>query len=274
MEKGGVATKNRHRIGVAGVALTLFIAQWLVGDFPQWFFAAPMNLLLGALWITALWEGYRHREKLAVVRYLLSAEATYLALAVATVVAVVLGLQSEPASTSWPVVGGVLFVQSVLTLVILRGWRNERGVRWRFLITHIGLWLALTSVLLGAPDKEVLRVFVGERPTCEAVNERGESRFLDYELRLDNHAVELSESGTPKQFRVSLAVDDRIVDIEVNSPYSPRYGEDIYLANLATEGCVLQIVREPWRGVTAAGVVVMLLGALVLFLQGFGGEKQ
>jgi hypothetical protein len=71
-----------------------------------------------------------------------------------------------------------------------------------------------------------------------------------------------------------VAVDDKVVDIEVNSPYSQRFGEDIYLVNYASEGCVLQIVREPWRGVTAVGVVVMLLGAVVLFLQGFGGERQ
>jgi hypothetical protein len=274
MEKGGCTTINIVRMVLVAFALALFVVQWAVGDFPLWFFAAPMNLLLGLLWLLAIWEGYRHRERLAVVRYLLSAEATYVALAVAVVVAVALGLQSEPASTSWPVVGGLLFVQSVLTLVLLRGWRNERGVRWRFLATHIGLWLAVTSALFGAPDKEILRLQVGVEPTREAVNERGQKRFLDYELRLERFDIERSESGSPEQFVASVAVDDKVVDIEVNSPYSQRFGEDIYLVNYASEGCVLQIVREPWRGVTAVGVVVMLLGAVVLFLQGFGGERQ
>ena len=274
MKEGVGSTQNRDRIAMAVTALMLFGAQWFIGDFPLWFFAAPMNLLLGVLWLVALWEGYRHRERLSAVRYLLSAEATYVALAVATVVAVVLGLQSEPASTSWPVVGGLLFVQSVLTLVILRGWRNERGVRWRFLVTHIGLWLAVTSALFGAPDKEILRVQVGENPTREAISEQGEKRFLDYELRLEKFDIERSESGSPQQFCASVAVDKRVVTIEVNSPYSPRYGEEIYLVNYAAEGCVLQIVREPWRGVTATGVVMMLLGAVVLFLQGFSSEKR
>lgn len=268
------ATKYLPRLVLVAVALALFVAQWLIGNFPLWFFAAPMNVLLGVVWIVLLWEGYRRRENLKTVQYLLSAEATYIALVVAVVVALVLGLQSEPATTSWPVVGGLLYVQSVLTLVILRGWRNENGVRWRFLVTHVGLWLALTSALVGAPDKEVLRVLVGEEPTREAVNEQGKSRFLDYELRLDDSEVELSKSGAPKQFRVSLAVDDKVVDIEVNSPYSPRYGEDIYLANLASEGCVLQVVREPWRAITATGIVIMLLGAAVLFLQGFQGRER
>ena len=36
------------RIVVVVVAIALFVVQWLVGDFPVWFFAFPMNLLVGA----------------------------------------------------------------------------------------------------------------------------------------------------------------------------------------------------------------------------------
>jgi hypothetical protein len=274
MKKGEFATKNMFRIALVVLAIALSVAQWLFGSFPLDFFAAPMNLLLGALWLVALWEGYCRRATSKLVQYLLSAEATYIALVVAVVVAVALGLQSEPATTSWLVVGGLLFVQSVLTLVLLRGWRNDSGVRWRFLATHVGLWLAVTSALLGAPDKEILRLQVGAEPTREAVNEQGRKSFLDYELRLEHFDMTQSESGAPERFCATVEVDGKEVDIEVNSPYSHHYGEDIYLVNYAADGCVLQIVREPWRGVTAAGVVVMLLGAVVLFLQGFGGEKR
>jgi hypothetical protein len=38
--------------------------------------------------------------------------------------------------------------------------------------------------------------------------------------------------------------------------------------------CILQIVREPWRGITMVGIAMLLLGAFLLFLQGFGGAKQ
>ena len=86
--------------------------------------------------------------------------------------------------------------------------------------------------------------------------------------------MEQSEDGTPKQFRATVAVDDKIVDIEVNSPYSQRYGEDIYLVSYAPEGCVLQIVREPWRVVTATGIAMLLLGAFMLFLQGFQSRER
>ena len=251
------------RIALATIAVALLVVQWFCGDFPLWLFSAPMNLLVGALWIALLWEGYRRRASLTAVQYLLSPEASYIALAVATLIAATLGLQSDPTTTSWLVVGGFIYVQSVLILVILRGWRNENGIRWRFLATHCGLWLAVTSALLGAPDKEILRAEVGKEPTREVINEEGKKSYLNYELRLDNFVVENSEDGTPQMFRASVAIDDKIVDIEVNSPYSQRYGEEIYLVSYDAEGCILQIVREPWRIVTATGIA---MGEFISFI--------
>lgn len=262
------------RIALATIAVALFGVQWLFGEFPMWLFVAPMNLLVGVLWLALVCEGYRRRATSTVVQYMLSAEATYIALAVAAVLSAVLGLQSDPATTSWPVIGGLLYVQTVVTLVVLRGWRNEKGVRWRFLVTHCGLWLAVTSALLGAPDKQVLRAEVSATPTREVVNEMGAKSYLDYELQLKDFRVEHSEDGTPQMFRATVAVGDEDVDIEVNSPYSPKYGEDIYLVSYAENGCVLQVVREPWRVVTTVGIAMLLLGAFMLFLQGFGGERR
>ncbi len=263
-----------QRIVIATITVALFVAQSILGDFPVWLFAAPLNLLVGILWVAAIWECYRRRTASVTVEYLLSAEATYIALAVAAIIAMILGLESTPSTTSWPVVGGALFVLTVLTLVILRGWRNSQGIRWRFLITHCGLWIALISMFLGAPDKQILRVQVGDTPTREAINSKGEKCFLDYELHLEDFEMEQSEDGTPKLFRATIAVDGEIVNIEVNSPYSQHYGEDIYLVSYTPEECVLQIVREPWRMVSAIGIVMLLLGAFMLFMQGFQNRER
>ena len=256
------------RLVVATIAVALFVAQWVFGEFPVWLFATPMNLLVGALWLVAVWEGYRRRSTSSFVQYLLSAEATYLALIIAVAVAIVLGLQSEPATSSWQIVGGALYILTVLSLVILRGWRNNGGIRWRFVITHCGLWTALVAMFFGSPDKQILRMQVSCTPSREAMNERGEKVFLDYELRLEDFVVEQSENGTLKGFKATVAIDEKSVEIEVNAPHSQHYSEDIYLVSYAPEGCVLQIVREPWRIVSLVGVAMLLLGALILFLQG------
>ncbi len=254
---------------LASVAVALFVAQWLLGDVPVAFFAAPMNLLFAVLWLALVVEGYRRRSKSAVVRFLLSAEATYIAIAVAVAIAIAMGLQSEPTTASRMVAGGSLYVLSTLTLVILRGWRNEGGVRWRFLITHVGLWLALVAMFFGAPDKQILRMQVCCTPSRVAVDERGANHFLDYELRLEEFDVDRAENGSPQQYTATVAVDDRVVTIAVNSPYSHRYGEDIYLVNYAEDGCVVQIVREPWKAVSIVGVAMLLLGVMMLFLRGY-----
>ena len=259
---------------LATVAVVLFVVQSIFGDFPVWFFAAPMNLLIGALWLLAIYESYRHHKTSIIVEYLLSAEATYIALFVAALIAIIAGMQHTPKTTSWPIVGGAIFILTVLALVILRGWRNKDGIRWCFLITHCGLWIALVSMLFGAPDKHIFRVQVGETTTREAVNEQGKRAFLSYELRLEDFELEQSGNGSPKQFRATIAIDERVVDIEVNSPYSQRYGEDIYLVSYDSEGCVLQIVREPWRMVTLTGIAMLLLGAMMLFLQGFQNKVR
>ena len=46
------------------------------------------------------------------------------------------------------------------------------------------------------------------------------------------------------------------------------YGEDIYLVGVSEGSCVLQIVREPWRYFALAGVIMMLAGAFLLFVNG------
>ena len=59
------------RLVLPMVAAALFGAQWLFGAFPMWFFTAPMNLLIVALWLLLLWEGFRRRATLPIVQYLL-----------------------------------------------------------------------------------------------------------------------------------------------------------------------------------------------------------
>ena len=54
----------------------------------------------------------------------------------------------------------------------------------------------------------------------------------------------------------------------VNRPYGVRFGQDIYLASVSEDSCVLQIVREPWRYFALAGIIMLLAGAFLLFING------
>ncbi len=269
---------SRYMITSVLLVLVAGVVSWLleavVGAFPIEFFAFPMNVILIALWGIAVVELYRARERSVVARYLLSASATVTAIVLSAVGCIVVGLQSEPATQSYGFVLLVIYVMTVLAMVTLRGW-YAGGIRWRFLFSHLGLLLALIAGFWGAADYEELRMIVDDKPRHEAIYIDGTAANLDYTLRLADFDVEYGASGVPELYRADIEVDNKIVTLEVNDPYKVRFGERIYLMNFerGEQGVrlVVQIVRQPWQGVMVVGIVMMIFGALLMFL---GGAKR
>lgn len=60
----------------------------------------------------------------------------------------------------------------------------------------------------------------------------------------------------------------------MNHPYAYRLGEDVYLTGYdVTKGndseyCILQVVKQPWKYAIVAGILMMLAGAILLFING------
>ena len=255
-------------------AVVTTILQVATGDFPVEFFAFPMNLVVVALWLLALAELWRRRRESVVAKYMLSMWATYLSLALAAVCGVAAGIMAELPTRKWWFVVALLFVMSHLVLVTLRGWRNAEGVRWRFLLNHVGLLLALGAGFWGAPDIEELRLpLVEGRPTSEAYVREGRSVPLGYEMSLLDFESAYYDNGTPSDFAARVEIAGEEVTLRVNSPYRYRWGEDVYLVNYEKDlagrtRCIVQVVRDRWAPIMAFGIVLMLAGALLMFLHG------
>ena len=276
MERASRNKRFLHLRGVfivgAVVALS-FLAEVCLGSFPVGIFRFPLNILVLALWMMLIAMLYRGRANSACARFMLSREATWLSLAMVVAIGITLGLQRKPSSTAWPTVCSLLFVQSHLLLVILRGWRNKKGVRWRFCLTHIGLLLALGAGFWGAPDREQLRTPVHRFPSGEAYTMEGEERRLPYTLELKDFRIEHSENGTPTHYEAQLMVDDAMVTLRVNHPYARTISEKIYLVSFSTtpsgeQYAIVEIVSEPWQWLSATGILMLLAGAMLLFVQG------
>ncbi|MBE6196621.1 MAG: cytochrome c biogenesis protein ResB [Rikenellaceae bacterium] len=276
-------TKTLQEV-ICGVALLVvaFILQAVAGDFPIRLFRFPLNLLLLLLWALLLYELYRRRDLSLLSRWLLSPAASWFSFLLLVGVGICLGLQREPASAAWPVVVSLLVVQTVLGMVILRGWRNAEGIRYAFLLHHVGLWLALAGLFWGAPDREQLRLVVErEAAAREAYRMDGTVTVPDFSLRLKEFHVSEYENGTPSFYEAVVELDSREVSLRVNHPYRRNFAEALYLISYDREAaspryCILEVVREPWRGMTAAGLWMMILGASVLFVRGSrtrGGES-
>lgn len=238
------------------------------------FMAFPLNVIFAVAWLATLFFLYREKSGSSTMKFLLSMRATIISI-VATVVGAI-GIAFIPNfSTSIIFIAILLFVQSHLALVIFRGCRGVRGIRWRFLMNHAGLWLALFAGFWGASDTQDIRVQAfRDAPTREAFHKDGGSTFLDYNVRLLGFDVDYFDNGTPSHYEASVALGSDTATLRVNHPYALNFFEDVYLISYDTsrgsdtQYCIIQIVREPWKAVLFAGILMMLAGAVLLFIQG------
>jgi hypothetical protein len=206
------------------------------------------------------------------VRLLLSPAATISAFVLLILSCLWIGLSGESLFVeAFMFVALLLYVQTVLLMVILRGWKTSAGViRWRFLLLHAGLLLAIGSGFWGAPDSSEMRVALERgQDTQVAYNMDGTLTGLDYRLELLDFHTEYSDEGRPVHYESVISVDGSApVSLRVNSPYSVSLGEDIYLASVNQNFCIIQIVREPWKYFALSGILMLLAGAFMLFLKG------
>lgn len=263
---------------VAAVAL-----QLLAGDFPVPFFSFPLNVILEALWLIFMAYIWKYHRKSIFTDFMLSRGATLWALVMLLMFCLLIGMTDMRSLVgTWIFIAVLLYFQTVLLFVILRGWRMPTAtgarsgpVRWRFLFNHVGLLLVVSSAFWGAPDSQTLRVqaFIGQ-PVDEAFMEDGTSARLHYEIEVKSFDVETYDNGVPSMFKALAVIDGKEVELRVNKPYPLSLSEDIYLSGYdaavgAKSGyCVLQVVREPWKYGVVAGIILMLTGAFMMFAGG------
>ncbi len=250
------------------------LLQFICGNFPVDIFRFPLNLIIMAIWLYILVELYRNRTHNRIARYLLSSEATYLSIFLLVLSCTVMGLQRHPATTSYPFVLAIFYVLTQLTMVIMRGWRNASGVRWRFVCNHIGLWLAVGAGFWGAPDTEVLRTVVSsEQPNNVAYRMDGSMATIDYVLQLVDFRAEYYENKMPSSYEADIALDGQQVTLSVNHPYTLSFIEDIYLTAYDYDEngvyCIVQIVKQPAKWIMTAGIILLIVGAIMMFVQGY-----
>ena len=258
---------------LVGFATLSIVAQLCLGNFPVDLFCFPLNIFVLALWMMLITMMYRDRGNNACSRFMLSRGATWLSLAIMVALGVTLGLEREPSTTAWPVVLTIFFVLTHICFIVLRGWRNAKGIRWRFCLVHIGLLLALGAGFWGAPDRQQLRMAVHRYPSNEAYTMDGELRPTPYTVELCSSRMEHADNGAPTHYEAEIKVDDKKVMLFVNHPYARTLSEKIYLVSFGTSPygeryAVIEIVNEPWQWLAATGIIMLIAGAILLFVQG------
>lgn len=279
------------------VTLYLLLAMLLqitTGNFPLLLFAFPLNVIFAIIWIFILARLYMEGIQLPFTRFLSSSHTSVLCILLLIGGSLVIGLypqlsDAEAASmpgigaalgcynfmTSWIFVAVLFLLLSNLGMVIIHASCHRKKAKKRFLLNHIGLWLALFAGFFGSSDVQTLRIPLhAGQPTREAYSMDGSVRYLNYELELHSFDVDYYPNGMPSRFAADVRIGDENKILEVNHPFNYRFGEDIYLTGYDTrkmnnsQYCVLQIVYQPWKYIIVAGILMMLAGAVLLFING------
>lgn len=288
--------RTEHIFWILYFVITAII-QFAVGNFPFYFFKFPLNLVLVLLWIYGMWVLYKDYHKKRFTQFLMSRSATFVTIAGVIIGSLVIGLfpqlsaiDAEARSgllarlgvynfmSSWIFVGILFALLTNLGMVTIKSYFVRKTHKWRFIMNHVGLWLALGGGFIGSSDFQTLRIPVFfDEETSTSYSVEGEKVYLDYDLRLKNFESELYENGMPKSFEaiVSIIDNDNVSDVKlmVNHPYQKSFGEDIYLTGYDTENatpryCILQIVKQPWKYVQLVGIIMALIGAVGMFVGG------
>ena len=184
--------------------------------------------------------------------------------------------------TFWPFVLVYVFMSVILGVVILRQLRmwvqQIQNSTFKFqcsLLSHLGLFLAMTAATLGSADIEWLkmRTVVGE-PEWRAVSQEGFLRELPMSIELKQFIMESYDDGIPKRFASEILIktkDGREMEatVDVNKPVEVdgwkiyQYGYDMQMGSMGKTS-ILELVRDPWMPLVYTGFFMMLGGALLL----------
>ena len=276
------------------------IIQYFAGNFPFHFFEFPLNIILGAIWIYSVYMLLRKNNCTNnITRVLVSPETTAFSLFLFVCGTLVIGLFPQLSAieaeqkegilgqlgfynfmSSWIFVSILFILLSHLAAITIRGFKTRKKKRWRFLLNHVGVWLALAGGFLGSSDVVTARIPVFfDTENNEALTMEGKRLFLDYNMQLMDFHAEYYPNGMPKSYVANVNISDRQngessqISLEVNHPYEYKIGEDIYLVSYDTHGekpqyCILQIVHQPWKYIQLIGIIMTIAGAAGMFIGG------
>ena len=225
---------------------------------------------------------WREKPGGAVCRWLASGNASIALIAAFLICCLILGMKMQHAdAASFPGFGNVrrtwwfilisIALMANLFVVILS--RRKKGIR--FILNHIGVLVALIGCFFGAPDHTVSRAIVSGEAVHEAVGENGEIVPLPATMKLDGFNVELDQRGNVRNYRALIDVDGKKVELRVNHPYRISISEDVYLTSYDRDNpepryCIVEVVRQPWKYLIWAGIVMMMAGSVLMFARGKG----
>ncbi|MDQ2177579.1 cytochrome c biogenesis protein ResB [Marinifilum sp. D714] len=166
----------------------------------------PMNLILGAIFITFILVFYRLIRKSNLYHFLSGVPASVGAIAVLTLLVIIMGITPQVSmqeenlitrlslnqlTTSWPFLFINLYLLVVLALVIVRKSFPFRLKNWGFVCSHLGLWITIFAAGLGSGDLMRLKMDLYTNKTeWKAYDNNGNYYELPLAIKLNDFLIE------------------------------------------------------------------------------------
>ena len=282
---------------IGGGLLSLgLVLQLCVGPVMWDALAWPVNGIVLAGFLLLIAIIYLFRKKVAIFRFVGTYQAAIPALVYAVVLTIVMGLIRQNPDGQWldnmlvfwPFVLIYVFMALILGQVVIRQLvmvisHFSLITSHLSLLSHLGLFLAMTTATLGNADMQRLKMvaMLGE-PEWRAVSPYGTIQEMPMTIELKRFVMETYDDGSPKRFASDILIrtkDDEqmLTTVDVNKPVEVD-GWKIYQYSYDTqmgpksEISILELVSDPWLPLVYTGIYMLLAGAVGMFV--FGGKRK
>ena len=274
--------------GLFAVGLAL---QLTMGPVNWSMFASPVNWIMLVLLLGFLVLMFLLRKSVCAFAWMIHGQAAVASIAWALGITLVMGLLPQTREGGVPWLSQMLafwpFVLIWTWMMVISGLASiDHLLRFKlkeipFLLSHLGVLVAIVAATLGSADVQKLRMTVYyDNPECRALSD--DDKVVEQGLTIELHqfTIDYYEDMTPRRFASDISVsteDGKHLrgTVEVNKPLKVN-GWKVYQCGYddvmggRSPYSVFMLVKDPWLPAVYFGIILMLAGALAqLFTRRF-----
>ena len=297
-----------------GLIIVGLILQLSVGPVGWDAFRWPVNGIVLAGFLALIAIIFLLRKKVSVFQFIGTYNAAIPALVYTVLLTIMMGLTRQedsslahPSEAStwlnhmlsfWPFVLIYVYIGVILGLTSLRQLQSWAAAKCSMfnvqssMISHLGLFLAMTTATLGNADMQRLKMItVKGQPEWRALTQEQQIVKMPVTIELKEFIMETYDDGSPRRFASDITIirnnalssdhsqltPKMEATVEVNKPVEVdgwkiyQYGYDTQMGAMS-QYSILELVSDPWLPLVYTGIYMMLAGAVCMFI--LGGRKR
>ena len=280
-----------------GLIIAGLLLELSVGPVVWYAFRWPVNGIVLAGFLVLITIIFLLRKKVYGFQFIGTYKAAIPALVYAVVLTTIMGLTRQEVNgvwlnnmlSFWPFVLIYVYIAVILGLTVLRQLKTWAAAKFSLftlhfsLLSHLGLFLAMTTATLGNADMQRLKMItVKGEPEWRALTQEQQVVEMPIAIELKEFIMETYDDGSPRRFASDIQILTKtgkniLTTVEVNKPVEVegwkiyQYGYDTQMGPMS-QTSILELVSDPWLPLVYTGIYMMLAGAVCMFV--FGNKRK